>query len=221
MNETEQVLEKFDSLKNLYGWSSAIIMLLFLLTIYFVWKYLTRAIEKSAEVASEKTIKKFQAQLDKELAEHNVKFSTRHQKQIDAIHEIYSRFENLFKIMNFMMHGDKYYPSLDPHKELNSLILHRTDFIRIYGLHKIVLPIELCQKIENLIPSIEEFIDTYKSGLFPKDSNIEVDEHGATDEEGQLYLAGIWKQSAFDETLKKLETVKGEIESEFRKIYGT
>lgn len=76
-------------------------------------------------------------------------------------------------------------------------------------------------QIDSLIPSIEEFIDTYKSGLFPKGSNIEVDEHGASDEEGQLYLAGIWKQNAFDETLKKLETVKSEIEGEFRNIYGT
>lgn len=147
MNETEQILHKFDSLKNLYGLSSAIIMLMFLLAIYFVWKYLSKAIEKSAKVGSEKTIKKFQAQLDKELAEHSVKFSTRHQKQIDAIHEIYSRFENLFKIMNFMMHGDKYYLSLDPHKEVNSIIAHRTDFIKIYGLHKIVLPKVLCHKL--------------------------------------------------------------------------
>lgn len=221
MDEIEKVVKQVESIKNTFGIGAALICLILLLAIFFLWRYLTKSIEKSAEVTSEKTIIKFQAQLDKELAEHSVKFSARHQKQIDAVHEIYIRLQNLFKIMEYMLHGDKYYPSLDPHKEVESLIAHRTDFIKIYGLHKVVITKNICLKIDDLIPSVEEFIDTYKSGLFPKGSQMEVDEHDNQSEEGQLYIAGIWRQNAFDDTLKKLETVKNEIEEEFRKIYGT
>jgi hypothetical protein len=222
MDDIEKLVNQVESLKTNFGIGGALICLLVLLAIFFLWRYLTKSIEKSAEITSEKTIKKFQAQLDKELAEHSVKFSARHQKQIDAVHEIYIRVQNLFKIMDYMLHGDKYYPSFDQHNEVDSLIALRTDFIKIYGIHKIVLTKQVCSKIDNLIPSIEEFIDTYKSGLFPEGLQMEIEEpDGNKSEEGQLSIAGIWRQNAFDDTLKKLETVKNEIEDEFRKIYGT
>jgi hypothetical protein len=221
MADIETLLGKFEQLRNEVGWFSAGVAILLLLTLFFVGKFLSKKIEKSAEEASEKTIKTFQAKLDRELAEHNVKFSATHQKQIDAIHEIYIRLQKLFRIIDFIMHGDKYYQELQPHRELKALIAHRTDFIKVYGLHKIVLPVSVCLKIDSLVPSVEYFIDTYKSGLFPEDSRLQSEEPDHENERNELLIAGIWKQEAFDETLEKLASVKGEIESEFRKIYGT
>lgn len=221
MDEIEKVISKFESLKNTIGWIASLFAIFILLVIFFLWKYLTKVIERSAEETSEKTIRKFQSQIDKEISEHSVKFSTKHQKQIDAVHEIYIRFQNLFKIMDFMYHGDKYYQELNPHKEVASLIEYRTDFIQVYGLHKIVLPRDICSKIDNLIPSIEEFIDTYKSGLFPEGAQPEEHDEDNYSGEPKLYLAGIWRQGAFDEVLKKLEQVRVDIEEEFRKLYGT
>lgn len=221
MEDVEKLLRKFEDLRGFLGWAASIFVILVVIALYFLLKYLSKAIEKSAEESSEKTIRQFQVRLEKELAEHSVKFSAKHEKQVDAIHEIYIRFQRLFRLMDFMQHGDKYYQELNPHREVATLISFRTDFIKVYGLHKIVLPKSSCDKIDELIPAIENFIDTYKSGLFPEGSPLEQsEEEQVVEGEPRLYIAGIWSHGAFDEVLQKLEQVKTEIEEEFRKVYG-
>ena len=48
-----------------------------------MWRLLVKRTELIAEKAVEKSLKKFQSELDKEL----VKFQTRHQNQIDAVQD--------------------------------------------------------------------------------------------------------------------------------------
>ena len=84
-------------------------------------------------------------------------------------------------------------------------------------MHKIVLTKDICSKIDSLIPSIDEFIDKYNSGLWPVNQRTEDEKQ----EEGDLYIAGVWRKDAFDDILGKLEAVRNEIEDEFRKVYGT
>ncbi|MFI5221563.1 MAG: hypothetical protein ACHQK8_04495, partial [Bacteroidia bacterium] len=71
--------------------ASYIINILVIIGLPLLWIYLKKFSESIAERASEKSLKKFQSSLDKEL----VKFETTRIKQIDAIQDTYKKFNDL------------------------------------------------------------------------------------------------------------------------------
>jgi hypothetical protein len=99
------------------------------------------------------------------------------------------------------------------------LIKFRHEFKDIYHQNRLLFSEHLCKKIDSLIPTVDQFIETYSGGLFPEPS----EEEKALNAEhiGGLYFAGVWKVNAFENIIAQLEQISKEIETEFRKIYGT
>jgi uncharacterized membrane protein len=205
------ILSKLDDMKKSFGIFGLIIILTIAIFIFLAWKYLNRRTELIAENACEKSLKKFQFQIDKDLE----KYKTVHQKQVDSIHEIFQKFQLMASLINFILKGENFTQPMSVDEEISHLIKFRHDFKNIYHQNRLLLSRTLCSKIDSLIPAIDSFIQTYESGLFPENSS------GYEDDPEGYHIAGIWRQDAFDEPLKQLDIISNEIEFEFRKIYGT
>lgn len=214
MEDIDKAIEKLNSIQNTYGIGIVFFVVLIAIILFALYKYIGRAAERAAEEASEENLKKFQAHIDKEL----VKFQTKHQKQVDAVHEVYQKLQQLIGMINFIIHGQKFTTSnMSPEAQANQLIQFKNDFTEVYGLNRLVFAKTLCSKIDELIPIVDQWIETFQGGILPRVEEEEGDEKN----EGGLYLGGIWAVGAFDEIEEKLNVVSAEIESEFRKIYGT
>lgn len=218
MEDIEKLLKKIESIQSTLGIGTAIICLILLVAIFFLWHYLKRKIEKSAEVSSEKIIKQFQSQLDKELQEFSIQLSYKYQNQTKAIDEVYSQFAMLTSYLDFLNKGDKYEEQTNPYEDSKILISHRREFIQIFERRKIYLPESINRKIYDLLPVLDNFIDTYKSGLFSSDSAIEL---SYTDNDEKFIVAGMWNQKKFDQTVVKFASVQKELEHLFRSISDT
>lgn len=217
VNEIDSVTTKFNQMQNTFGYGGAILILIIAAVLILTWRYLIRRSEVIAEQASEKTLRKFQSQLDQDL----VKFQTKHQKQIDAVHDTFQKLQQITSTIQYLMKGEKFTQHTKAEDALSHLIHFRHDFKDTYRRTRLVFPEELCVKIDSIIPAVDIFIETFNDGLLPEKTREEKDldkEYGIGD---GLYIAGIWQAGAFDETLRNLEQISKEIEVEFRKIYGT
>lgn len=174
MEDIEKLLKKVESIQNTLGLGAAIACLIILIAIFFLWHSLKRKIEKSAEITSEKLIKQFQLELDKDLQEYSTRLSYKYQNQTKAIDEVYSQFAVLTSYLDFLNKGGKYEEQTNPFEDCEKLIKYRREFIKIFERRKIYMPELLNKKINDLMPVLEDFIDTYKSGLFSTDSAIEL-----------------------------------------------
>jgi hypothetical protein len=214
ISDIDKVIEKLNEIETTFGLGGVILFILACLVLYFTWRFLIKKTERIAEETSEKSLKKYQLHLDQDL----VKFQTRHQMQVDAIHETFQKFQRLTGVINFIMKGENFSQQLKPHEDVELLIQSRHNFKKIYHQNRLLFPEQLCAKIDALIPSVDNFIGTYNDGLFPKRT---IDENDPDIEESSgLLLAGIWSLDAFD-GLEQLEQISKDIEAEFRKIYGT
>jgi hypothetical protein len=214
MDEVEKIVDKLDQIQNNLGtWG---VVAAIALGVFFVglWTYFKKSVEKSAEVSADKSLQKFQSHLDKEL----VKFSTKHQKQIDAVHECYLRLQRLTSIINYTQNGEKFTQQGKPKDELPLLINARHDFKRVYSENRLVFSKGLCEKIDKLIPTVDKYIEVYEGGLWDL-TEEEIDRNA--EENNGVYIAGLWSNDAFDEILSDLKSIGQEIENEFRTIYGT
>lgn len=226
MDEIDKVYSKLQSIQNSFGILGVIIVLILGISIWGLSSYFSKLVEKLAEESSEKSLKKYQANLDKGLAEFSVKATARQQKQVDAIQEVYSRFQSLKMLIDFMVKGDKYYTGSDGHDEVDMLIERRNNFRLKFNHSRILFPKPLGEKVDALVISVEDFIDTYRKGLMPKRSEEEVQYAQEQRDEDPLtggpylYMAGVWRHDAFDDILGTFEQISGEIEDEFRKIHG-
>ena len=169
-----------------------------------LWRFLTKRTEKIAEVAAEKSLKKFQSH---------------HQKQIDAIHETYQVFQQLISIIRSTKKPEKFTPSLKGTEKLDYLIEFRHSFKRTYKQNKLIFPEYICEKIEKILPVVDKYIETYESGLWPEPQPEEQQQYDENN--GGLYITGMWNPNAFEGQLEQLEEILKDIEKEFRKIYGT
>jgi hypothetical protein len=214
MDDAEKIISKLEEVKQAYGYYGVAIAIILIVALILIWKYIARGIEKAAEVNSELSLKKFQVHLDKEL----VTFSTKHQKQIDAVHECYTKLQKLTYMIDFIMHPDKFYNAPKPKEELQYVINFRHEFKEVYRENRIVLPLSVCNHIDKLIPAVDEFIEIFEKGLWDlRDEEIALN----SEQNDGVYIAGIWSNDAFDKVLSELKEVGQEIEKEFRIIYGT
>ena len=69
----------------------------------------------------------------------------------------------------------------------------------------------------SLFPELDKFIEDYIQGLVPTTTN----ENTPEGESSEYQIAGIWAVGVLEPTLEKMDEINIEIESEFRKIYGT
>jgi hypothetical protein len=194
MDELEKIVNKLDLIQNSLGaWGVAITITLGVLFLG-LWIYFKKTVEKSAEVSADKSLQKFQSHLDKEL----VKFSTKHQKQIDAVHECYSRLQRLTSIINYTQNGEKFTQQGQPEETLQILINARHDFKIVYRENRLLFSKGLCGKIDKLIPTVDKYIEVYEGGLLYL-TEEEIDRNA--EENNGVYIAGLWRHDAFNEIL--------------------
>jgi len=164
------------------------------------------------EEITDENLRKLQSTLNKELA----KYSTAHQKKLDAVQECYEKFQELQSFVNFIVKGERFTAQMLPKNEIEELTILRLQFKKNYSKNKISFPKALNSKIVSLFPVLDEFIDDYIDGIVPIKTCENIPE-----EVNQCQIAGIWVVGILDPTLEKMENIFAEIESGFREIYGT
>jgi len=214
-NEIQFVIEKLENIEKVFGIGGVITIIIAILIVIFAFNFLQKKTEKFVEDNSEKSLREFQTKLDKEL----VKFQTKHQKQVDAVHEIYQKFQNMTSTVNYILNGENFTQRLTAREEIEHLIGFRHDFKHIFNQNRLLFTEEVCIKIDAIFPSVDTFINTFSSGLFPEQS----DEHNQmnAEENGGFIISGIWKAQTFDGITEELNSIAKDIEIEFRKVYGT
>jgi hypothetical protein len=213
LEETEKIIEKLNSMIQLYGVGGLILILLLIFGGFLFWKFLIKRTEKIANEISEKKLKEFQSELDKGI----IKFSSKHQKQIDAVQDCYQKFQELQSFINFVIKGDKFTAQMQPDEEVKYLASYRLEFKRSYSRNHILLPKNLNSRIEELLAEIDQFLEDYIDGLLPFSPQDNI----PAEERSDIEIAGIWSVGKLEPTLEKMEEISKGIESEFRKIYGT
>ncbi|MCJ8166449.1 hypothetical protein MKJ04_16510 [Pontibacter sp. E15-1] len=213
MEELEKIVSELEDIQQLYGIGAVVFVIVLAISGFALWSFFKKRIEKVAEGITEKNLKTFQSGIDKEL----VKFSTKHQKQVDAVHDCYQRFQELQSFVKFLVFGEKFTAPMDTNDEINHLSSIRLEFKRSYNRNKILFPVALNDKIKSLFPELDKFIQDYIDGVLPW-----IDSGQNTEQsEGELMVAGIWPSGKLEDTLEVMEEINKEIELEFRKIYGT
>lgn len=215
VKDIDTVVEKLNNIKIFFGIGGVILVITVTVILYLTWKYLVRNSELIAEEASEESLKNFQSKLDIDL----VKFRTMHQKQVDAIHETFQKFQKMTSTIKYIIKGEKFAQQLKLEEKVSSLMKFRNEFRDIYHQNRLLFPVPLCNKIDMIVPTVDEFIETFIGGLFPEPSEEDIEFNA--EHNGGIYIAGIWGAGTFEEILSQLEQISKEIEIEFRNIYGT
>lgn len=213
MEDIEIIVDRLESIERFYGLGGVIVIIILVIVGILIWKFAVKLTEKTAEEISEKSIKQFQSILDKEL----VRFSTKHQKQVDAVQDCFQQFQQLQSFVNYVVKGEKFTAPMTPKEEVQYLATYRLDFKRSYDKNRILFPKGLNKKIESLFPELDTFIDDYIGGLLPTYTDDNIPEEFRAESQ----LAGIWPVGKLEPTLKKMEEINNEIETEFRRINGT
>lgn len=213
ISDLDSLNDKLTHVISVYGIGVGVLFILTVVVIILSSRYLIRQTELFVEESSEKTLKNFQSHLDKEL----VKFQTRHQKQVDAIHEVFQKLQIMTSTINYIMKGEKFTQDIKLQESLSYLIKFRHDFKEAYQQNRLLFPLQLCNRIDSLIPTVDNLIETLENGILPEYEEEDLSE----EEKGGVHIVGVWKEDAFDKTLSDLGQISKEIEVEFRKIYGT
>ncbi|MGQ3676883.1 hypothetical protein [Tenacibaculum discolor] len=203
MKDIDNIYKKLSEIEQNFGIGVVILIIAFGTCLFFFWKYLINAIELKAQEG---------------FAKEMTKFNTKHGKQVDAIHECYNRFEKLSSFINYMMNGDRYLEPIDVKKQMQLFLKFRQEFKDKFNEQRIVFSTKTCEKIDLLFPVIDQYFETFNSGITPM---TEEDKQRNAEENGGVYIAGIWPSNTFEPIIKQIEEVKNDIEAEFRKIYGT
>lgn len=214
-DDIEYYVQQLQEIKKNLGIIAAIFLVLLIILFFVLSRYLNNVIEKHVSVASEKTLKTFEANLDRE----NFRFQTMHQKQIDAIHNVYTEFNNLNITINFLIKGENFSAPGNPRDLLTQIITLRHSFKNTFLHNKLIFSEELCIKIESLIPKLDEFIEKFSNGLLPRMS--EEEQRVNAEMNDGFILSGIWPANTLGELLNSMSEITTDIENEFRKIVGT
>jgi len=116
--DVKQISEQASELSSFferYGYPVGLSIVLCFIIICLAWTFLVKRIERMAEDVSERTLKKNQADIDKDI----YKFQRKHQKQIDAIHEVYQKLQTLSGLLHFVMKGEPFTQHMNSSDQLN------------------------------------------------------------------------------------------------------
>lgn len=185
-----------------------------LVVIILSWIFLRSSVQSIAEEASQRSLRRFQSMLDKEV----FSYQTAHQKQIDAIHATFQKFQAMIAVLGHLHRSEPFTPPMKPGDELARLVNARHEFKQVYSENKILFAYDLCERIESLIASVDKFIKEYDSGLFDlSDEGIEMN---AALNRG-VYIAGLWSTDSIPEMRKEIAEIAENIERQFREVYQT
>jgi hypothetical protein len=213
--EIEEFLKQLEYIWMTFGIIGGVMVIVVIFSTFLLTLFLQKKIEKVAEEASEKSLKKFQNNLDKDA----FKFQAKHQRQINTIQEVYQKLQDVISIIRFVRDGEKFYDQMHPQDEINALIKRRHSFKKFFFKNKLVFTSSLKIKIEEIIPVIDEFIDDYIEGVFPEFKREGESEAIYSEMNGErVQIAGIWASDKLD--IMKLENISNDIENEFRILLG-
>jgi hypothetical protein len=207
-----ELIKAFTSLKHAVGLYAAIAAVLLVIAGIISWQFVIKKVEKAAETASEKTLKKFQAKLDRD----NARFQSQHDKQMNALEAIYQPFTSLSSMIRFTMKGEKFTAEMGANEQVQLLVQYRHQFKTAFQQNKLRLSNELCARIEALLPVVDEFIEAFEGGMMPgyPEPPDEVQESG-------LYIAAMWPPDLLDGIIVRIDGIANDIEKDFRNAYGT
>ena len=201
IEEIEKIINKLELIEQSLGLGWLIIIVVLIIGGFFLYNFFIKRTEEIAKEITEKNI---------------VKFSSRFQKQIDAVQDCYQNFEKLQNLINVIINGEKYTSNIEPSQELDNLKKYRLEFKKNFNGNKLLFPNALIEKIESLFPEIDAFIDSYSKGILEENSHITVELEGKTN-----IIKGYWRMDDLQPTLDKMDEINKSIIKEFRKIYGT
>ncbi|WP_454804239.1 hypothetical protein [Mucilaginibacter phyllosphaerae] len=207
------MIKAFSELKHTLGVYAAISLLVLCVISFAAWQFFIKRLEKAAEVAFEKSLKKFQAELDRD----NSRFQSQHEKQMNALEAIYKPFSSLSSVIRFTMKGEKFTAEMGTGEQVQLLVSYRHEFKSAFQRNRLRLSAELCQRIEALLPVVDEFIEAFEGGIMPGQPDIPGEEL----EEGQLFIAAIWPMGLLEGIIERIDVIAAEIETDFRTAYGT
>jgi len=213
LSDLKNLSKQFNALKQAFGWVAAISLLVLDGLLLLAWKFVTKKIEKAAEVASEKSLRKFQAQIDQD----NTRFQTQHEKQINALEDLYKHFEALSSVIKYTMKGEEFTADISVQDQVRMLVRYRHDFKTSFQQNRLRLKTELCDRIEALLPVVDEFIETFEGGIMPGGPPEAPD----GEEPNELYIAAIWPSGLLDGIIDRIDIIASAIETDFRTAYGT
>ncbi|WGQ10717.1 hypothetical protein QG516_03485 [Pedobacter gandavensis] len=199
---------------NKWGIGLTIVLVISVIVTGLIGKFVVKKVEQIVSDNSERSMKTFQATIDKDL----YKFQTKHERQVNAIHETYQKFQQLGTTINFLMKGDQFLEPPSGKQMVSEMVTSRIAFIDAYRTNKLLFSSELCLQIDALLPVVDQFIIAFNNGLFPEPlMTSEENENN----EPQLVLGGIWAHGELEAIIEIFDQIANEIERDFRKIYGT
>lgn len=204
------------SVEKSFGILGVILGCVIVVATFFYFFYFKSYVNKIAELSSEKTLSKFQSELSKDVFRSNKMY----EKQVNAIHEVFQRLQKLIRMIDHTQTPEKFTPQISAHAESDQLIKCRHEFKKSYWDNKLLFSHALQEKIDKLLPLVDDYIETYIGGLLPEEHRQQGEDEGEQDN-GGLYFVGIWSSTAFDSILPPLKEVSKGIEKDFRSIYGT
>jgi hypothetical protein len=161
INKLQETVLELKNSENVYTLVNLVFFGAVVLFFFFLKSYIGKKAEVIAQAAAEKSLKKFQGEIDKDL----VKYSTKHQKQIDAIHDTFKVFDPLNKIMNSLFDGGQFSEKNDSKKQLENLKMKRDEFKQVFDENRLIFSRPLCAKIDDALNIIDDYIQAFKDGI--------------------------------------------------------
>jgi hypothetical protein len=213
MDDISKINEALQSFKNTYGLLGAGFGAALLLMIYFLFKYLTKKIEKNAETSQDMLFHRFKTALDLELQRVMIQYSTTFERTGKAIELLYPKIYHLGNTLKQML-GPQYVDSdLANQEELNKLYENKKDLMETFGPNRVFLPESICTDIDHFITKIDQLSNDYKKGLLAPGSEL----HGIMDGK-DIVVGGFWKAEKIDQMMIEYEQLQNDLERAFRNI---
>lgn len=207
MEDAEKIYNKLNQIQAIYGWGILIIGLLSIAGLFLIWKFVNKKIELVAEESFER-----------KKTEHSVVFTNTYEKQINTIHNCYSKIQKV-KLLMLNREGKDKFNDLPSKVIFQKLIEARKEFSEIYFENKIVFTKSVCNKIDNFLPKLDDYLTELNEGFSYIEYTPEQLEHHKKNK--MPVLAGMWIPEHTERVRVPLDEIIEDIESEFRKVHGT
>ncbi len=204
MDEAQKIYEKLNELQKIYGWGIAISIIVLVAGLILLWKLLDKKIELKAT-----------ENFEKRKTEHSVRFSLSHEKQINAMHNCYSKIQKI-RLLMLNRDGDDKFNQLPSMTIFNNMIAAREDFKSTFYENRIVFSKELCSKIDNFFPRLDDYLTELNEGFGYIEYTPEQLKYAR--KKGERIISGMWIPTETEKVREPLDEIISDIDDEFRKI---
>ena len=207
-------MELWQTLLLTFGGNAALLAVLGIITKSFLDKVIARdttEFEANLRAKSDSTIEKLKSELQLKTIEHQVRFSRLHEKRATVIADLYSHLvEALWEAESFFSPMQW---SGEPGKQEkhNTAMEKLVDLYRFFDKHRIYLPAELCNSLEELFMLVRQHVIHF--GVY-----LDFDEHSINDDT-RKEKSKAWNEG-WDAIKNKVPVARQKLEDEFRILLG-